>query len=68
MSAQAIIEAKAVSKWYAQFHALKDINLTVHKGERIVHLRAIRLRQVDTDPLLQSPRSGLLAECARQKH
>ena len=36
MSAQPIIEAKAVSKWYGQFHALKDINLTVHKGERIV--------------------------------
>jgi polar amino acid transport system substrate-binding protein/general L-amino acid transport system ATP-binding protein len=36
MSAQSIIEAKAVSKWYGQFHALKDINLTVHKGERIV--------------------------------
>ncbi|WP_254633908.1 amino acid ABC transporter ATP-binding protein [Mesorhizobium sp. GbtcB19] len=36
MSAQAIIEARAVSKWYGQFHALKDINLTVHKGERIV--------------------------------
>ncbi|TPM40531.1 amino acid ABC transporter ATP-binding protein [Mesorhizobium sp. B2-3-4] len=36
MSAEAIIEAKAVSKWYGQFHALKDINLTVHKGERIV--------------------------------
>ncbi|MBZ9673317.1 amino acid ABC transporter ATP-binding protein [Mesorhizobium sp. ES1-3] len=31
-----MIEAKAVSKWYGQFHALKDINLTVHKGERIV--------------------------------
>ncbi|TPM27568.1 amino acid ABC transporter ATP-binding protein [Mesorhizobium sp. B2-3-5] len=36
MTAQAIIEARAVSKWYGQFHALKDINLTVHKGERIV--------------------------------
>ena len=36
MSAQVIIEARAVSKWYGQFHALKDINLTVHKGERIV--------------------------------
>jgi polar amino acid transport system substrate-binding protein/general L-amino acid transport system ATP-binding protein len=36
MSAQAIIEAKAVSKWYGQFQALKGINLTVHKGERIV--------------------------------
>ncbi|TPK04952.1 amino acid ABC transporter ATP-binding protein [Mesorhizobium sp. B2-5-9] len=36
MSAQAIIEARTVSKWYGQFQALKDINLTVHKGERIV--------------------------------
>jgi polar amino acid transport system substrate-binding protein/general L-amino acid transport system ATP-binding protein len=36
MSAEVIIEARAVSKWYGQFHALKDINLTVHKGERIV--------------------------------
>ncbi|RWB75898.1 MAG: amino acid ABC transporter ATP-binding protein [Mesorhizobium sp.] len=36
MSAQAIIEARAVSKWYGHFHALKGINLTVHKGERIV--------------------------------
>ncbi|TPL96870.1 amino acid ABC transporter ATP-binding protein [Mesorhizobium sp. B2-3-11] len=36
MTAQAIIEARAVSKWYGQFHALKEINLTVHKGERIV--------------------------------
>ncbi|BCM20937.1 amino acid ABC transporter ATP-binding protein [Mesorhizobium sp. J8] len=36
MSAQVIIKARAVSKWYGQFHALKDINLTVRKGERIV--------------------------------
>ena len=36
MSSQPIIEARNVSKWYGAFHALKDINLTVHKGERIV--------------------------------
>ena len=30
------IEMVAVHKWYGQFHVLKDINLTVHKGERIV--------------------------------
>ena len=36
MSAHAIIEARNVSKWYGAFHVLKDINLTVHKGERIV--------------------------------
>jgi polar amino acid transport system substrate-binding protein/general L-amino acid transport system ATP-binding protein len=32
----AVIEARNVSKWYGNFHALKNINLTVHKGERIV--------------------------------
>ncbi|WP_292390348.1 amino acid ABC transporter ATP-binding protein [Mesorhizobium sp.] len=31
-----IIEAEHVSKWYGTFRALSDINLTVHKGERIV--------------------------------
>ncbi len=25
-----------VHKWFGDFHVLKDINLTVHKGERIV--------------------------------
>ncbi len=31
-----VIEFKNVNKWYDDFHALKDINLQVHKGERIV--------------------------------
>ena len=31
-----MIEMHGVHKWYGQFHVLKDINLTVHKGERIV--------------------------------
>ena len=31
-----IIEARGVSKWYGAFQALKNINLTVAKGERIV--------------------------------
>jgi ABC-type polar amino acid transport system ATPase subunit len=31
-----IIHAAAVNKWFGNFQALKDINLTVHKGERIV--------------------------------
>ena len=31
-----MIEMNDVNKWYGQFHVLKDINLTVHKGERIV--------------------------------
>ena len=27
---------EGVNKWYAEFHALKDINLSVNRGERIV--------------------------------
>ena len=36
MNPDMIIEAKGVSKWYGAFQCLKDINLTVRKGERIV--------------------------------
>jgi general L-amino acid transport system ATP-binding protein len=35
-SDQPMIELSAVNKWYGQFHVLKDINLTVYSGERIV--------------------------------
>ncbi|MDH3644432.1 MAG: amino acid ABC transporter ATP-binding protein [Gammaproteobacteria bacterium] len=31
-----MIQMVDVHKWYGHFHVLKDINLTVHKGERIV--------------------------------
>jgi general L-amino acid transport system ATP-binding protein len=31
-----MIEMRHVHKWYGQFHVLKDINLSVSKGERIV--------------------------------
>jgi general L-amino acid transport system ATP-binding protein len=31
-----IIELQSVNKWYGQFHVLKDINLNVRQGERIV--------------------------------
>jgi general L-amino acid transport system ATP-binding protein len=31
-----MIEMRHVHKWYGQFHVLKDINLSVYKGERIV--------------------------------
>jgi len=31
-----MIELSNVNKWYGQFHVLKDINLTVAKGEKIV--------------------------------
>jgi len=31
-----IISLKSVNKWYGNFHVLRDINLTVAKGERVV--------------------------------
>ncbi len=36
LSDQAMIQMEGIHKWYGAFHVLKDINLTVRKGERIV--------------------------------
>jgi general L-amino acid transport system ATP-binding protein len=36
VSQEVAIQMTAVHKWYGDFHVLKDINLTVHKRERIV--------------------------------
>ncbi|WP_161897972.1 ATP-binding cassette domain-containing protein, partial [Pseudomonas yangonensis] len=35
-SAEPMILLQGVNKWYGQFHVLKDINLSVQPGERIV--------------------------------
>ncbi|WP_407295713.1 amino acid ABC transporter ATP-binding protein [Stutzerimonas zhaodongensis] len=35
-SAEVVIQMQGVHKWYGQFHVLKDINLNVTQGERIV--------------------------------
>lgn len=35
-SSEVIINIKKVNKWYDDFHVLKDIDLVVNKGERIV--------------------------------
>src|SRR5881227_1761775 len=34
--AASIIEMQAVHKWYGEFHVLKDINLVVGRGEKVV--------------------------------
>ena len=36
VSDQVAISMTGVNKWFGQFHVLRDINLTVHTGERIV--------------------------------
>ncbi|SMX30994.1 amino acid ABC transporter ATP-binding protein [Actibacterium lipolyticum] len=35
-SAKVAIQISGLNKWYGKFHVLRDINLTVHEGERIV--------------------------------
>src|SRR3546814_17043670 len=35
-SDEPMIQLIGVHKWFGQFHVLRDINLTVHHGERIV--------------------------------
>ncbi len=36
VSEEVVIEIIGMHKWFGQFHVLKDINLTVRRGERIV--------------------------------
>jgi general L-amino acid transport system ATP-binding protein len=36
ISSEEVIVMRDLNKWYGSFHVLKDINLSVHKGERIV--------------------------------
>lgn len=36
MSVDTIVELEQVNKWFDDFHVLKDINLTVARGERVV--------------------------------
>ena len=36
VSDEVAIQIVGMHKWYGTFHVLKDINLTVHRGERIV--------------------------------
>jgi general L-amino acid transport system ATP-binding protein len=36
VSDEIAIQIVAMNKWYGEFHVLRDINLTVNKGERIV--------------------------------
>ena len=36
ISSEVIIDLNKANKWYGEFHVLKDIDLVVHKGERIV--------------------------------
>jgi general L-amino acid transport system ATP-binding protein len=36
MASSSIVSVSGLNKWYGDFHVLRDINLSVAKGERIV--------------------------------
>jgi len=36
VSDEVVISLNEVNKWFGEFHVLKDIDLSVYKGERIV--------------------------------
>lgn len=36
VSDEVAIQISQMNKWYGSFHVLRDVNMTVHKGERIV--------------------------------
>ncbi|MEO1961950.1 MAG: ATP-binding cassette domain-containing protein, partial [Paracoccus sp. (in: a-proteobacteria)] len=36
VSDEIAIDIRNMNKWFGTFHVLRDIDLTVHKGERIV--------------------------------
>jgi len=36
VSSEVMIEMRNVHKWFGSFHVLRDVSLTVHRGERIV--------------------------------
>ena len=36
ISDEVVIDIAGMNKWYGQFHVLRDINMTVNRGERIV--------------------------------
>nr|MCU0908546.1 amino acid ABC transporter ATP-binding protein [Paracoccaceae bacterium] len=36
ISDEVAIQITQMNKWYGSFHVLRDINLTVYRGERIV--------------------------------
>ncbi|MEL6432808.1 MAG: ATP-binding cassette domain-containing protein, partial [Pseudomonadota bacterium] len=36
VSDEIAIQIEGMNKWYGTFHVLRDVNLTVNRGERIV--------------------------------
>ena len=62
------IEIIGLDKWFGSFHVLRDIDLKVMRGERVVICGPSGSRQIDVDPLHQ-PSRGLAARPGhRRRH
>ena len=53
VSDEVAITIQNMNKWYGTFHVLRDIDLTVQRGERIVICGPSGLGQIYADPLYQ---------------
>jgi len=53
-SAQPVIQIQKMNKWFGQFHVLKEIDLEVVTGERIVICGPFRVREIHANSLYQS--------------
>ena len=38
ISEEVVIKVEQMNKWFGHFHVLRDINLTVNKGERTINI------------------------------
>ena len=48
-----VVSMRNVNKWFGQFHVLRDINLSVDKGERIVVCGPSGSGKSTLDPLFE---------------
>jgi ABC-type amino acid transport system permease subunit len=68
VSDEVAIEIQNMNKWYGTFHVLRDIDLTVNRGRADRHLRAVRVGQVDADPLHQRAGGASAGLDRRRRH
>ena len=50
VSDEVAVSIENMNKWYGTFHELRDIDLTVYQGERIVLFRSTNLNERTPTP------------------
>ena len=67
VSDEVAIEVSNMNKWYGTFHVLRDINLTVQRGERILG-RPIWVWKIHFDPLHEPSGRASAGSDHRRRH